>query len=153
MAGAGPGPSVDGVIEPMPWGAANSTVLRVPEALVDAARGLGTRRVAGELEGVEVNLALTRAPFLPDTFLWAGSSLLRRMRVEPGDPVRGRLAPVDPDDVPVPADLAAALAEADRGGAWDALPPPVRRRRLVPLDGAATAATRARRIRAIIDGL
>jgi hypothetical protein len=144
---------IDGFIEPMEWGTSRYTVIRVPDTLVDAARSLATRRVAGDLEGVPVNLALTRAPVFPATFVWAGSSLLRRLRLEVGDPVTGHLAPVDPDDVPVPADLTDALAAAGLQDAWDSLPPAARRRRLVPVDAAATAVTRARRIQAVLDGL
>ena len=64
----------------MRWGASTYTVIRVPDALVDAARAVGTRRVAGALDEVEVNLALTRAPVLPDAFLWADPR-----RVHPSD--------------------------------------------------------------------
>ena len=149
----GPAHLVHGFIEPMHWGTSTYTVIRVPEALVDAAKSLGTRRVAGELEGVGVNLALTRAPVFTGTFVWAGASLLRRMRLEVGDPVTGHLAPVDPDEVPVPPDLADSLEVAGRRPAWDALPPAARRGRLVPVDAAGTPATRARRIQAIVDGL
>ncbi len=149
----GPAHPVDGFVEPMQWGAARYTVIRVPHELVDAARALGTRRVAGELEGVGVNLALTRAPVFTGTFVWAGASLLRRLRLEVGDPVKGHLAPVDPDEVPVPSDLADSLAVAGLRSAWDALPPAARRRRLVPVDAAVTPATRAGRIQAILDDL
>lgn len=149
----GPAHRVDGFIDPMHWGAATYTVIRVPDALVDAAQSLGTRHVAGELDGVGVNLALTRAPVFAGTFVWAGASLLRRLRLEVGDPVTGHLAPVDPDEVPVPSDLADSLDAAGLRPAWDALPPAARRRRLVPVDAAATPTTRARRIQAILDGL
>lgn len=149
----GPAHCVDGFIMPMLWGTSSYTVIEMPDALVDAARTLGTRRVAGELEGVSVNLALTRAPVFAGTFVWAGASLLRRLRLEVGDPVTGHLAPVDPDEVPVPPDLADSLAAAGLHAAWDALPSAARRRRLVPVDAAATPTTRARRIQAILDGL
>ena len=149
----GPAHRVDGFIEPMEWGTSRYTVIRMPDDLVEAARALGTRRVAGELEDVAVNLALTRAPVFAGTFVWAGSSLLRRLRLEVGDPVTGRLAPVDPDDVPVPPDLADALATSGLRDAWHALTPAARRRKLVPVDSAATAVTRARRIQAILDEL
>jgi hypothetical protein len=144
---------VAGFIEPMVWGRSRYTVLRVPADLVTAADEVGTRRVAGELEGVAVNLALTRAPVIDDTFVWVGSSLLRRLRLEVGDPVAGWLAPVDPDEVPVPDDLAEALAAAGLRERWDLLSPATRRRQLVPVDGAATAATRARRIRSLLETL
>lgn len=149
----GPFHVVDGFVEPMQWGSARYTVIRVPDSLVDAARSLGTKRVAGELGDVEVNLALTCAPVFSGTFVWAGASLLRRMRLEVGDPVAGRLAPVDPEEVPIPSDLADSLAAAGSRSAWDALPPAKRRQRLVPVDAAGTPATRARRIQSLIAGL
>ncbi|SIT67188.1 YdeI/OmpD-associated family protein [Microbacterium sp. RU33B] len=149
----GPFHTIDGFVEPMEWGRARYTVIRVPDDLVDAARSVGTRRVQGEIEGCEVNLALTVAPVFSGTFVWAGAPLLRRMRVEAGDPVSGRLAPVDPGEVPIPADLASALESAGARDAWDGLEPAARRRRLVPVDSAGTAPTRARRIQAILDGL
>lgn len=40
----------------MEWGRPTYTVIGMPEDLVEAARNLGTRRVAGELDGVAVNL-------------------------------------------------------------------------------------------------
>lgn len=149
----GPPHPVTGFVEPMNWGGSRYTVIRMPDALVDAARSLGTRRVAGALEGTPVNLALTRAPVFTGTFVWAGASLLRRMRLEAGDPVTGQLAPVDQDHVPVPPDLADALAAAGMRELWDALPPATRRRRLVPIDDAVRATTRAGRIQALLDGL
>ncbi|MFE1646084.1 YdeI/OmpD-associated family protein [Microbacterium sp. P01] len=128
-------------------------MIRVPPALVEAAQSVGTRRIAGELEGVPVNLALTRAPVFDGTFVWAGASLLRRLRLEAGDPVRGHLAPVDPDDVPLPPDVAHSLDAAGTRAAWESLPPAARRRRLAPVEAAATATTRARRIQAVVDAL
>lgn len=149
----GPGHPIEAFIEPMQWGSSRYTVIRMPEALVDAARSVGTRRVGGELDGVEVNLALTRAPVFDGTFVWAGSSLLRRLRLEVGDPVQGHLAPVDPEHVHLAPDVTEALEASGRWDAWESLPPATRRRRLAPVDAAATGATRARRIRAIIDEL
>jgi hypothetical protein len=149
----GPAHPVAGFVEPMDWGTSRYTVIRVPEALVAAAQELGTRRVGGELEGTPVNLALTRAPVFSGTFVWAGASLLRRMRLEAGDPVTGHLAPVDPDHVPVPPDLADALAVAGVSDAWEALSPASRRRELVPIDAAVSAATRGRRIQTLLGRL
>ena len=149
----GPAVAIDGFVEPMLWGKSTYTVIGVPEELVEACRAAGTRRVAGRLEGIDVNLALTQAPVFAGTFVWAGASLLRRMRLEPGDPVAGHLAPVDPDHVPIAADVEAALEAAGLRDAWDALPASTRRRRLVPVDGAATDAARARRLQALLDDL
>jgi hypothetical protein len=149
----GPACEVDGFIEPMTWGSSTYTVIRIPDALVASARTAGTRRVGGELDGVAVNLALTKAPVIDSTFVWAGASLLRRMRLEVGEPVSGSLAPVDPDYVLVPADLADALDQNGQSDVWDALPPTGRRRRLVPIESAGTEATRARRITSLIEAL
>lgn len=149
----GPAHRINAFIEPMEWGTSRYTVIRMPAALVDDARARGTRRVEGELEGIEVNLALTRAPVFDGTFVWAGASMLRRVRLEAGDPVTGHLAPVDPDHVPVPPDLADSLAAVGLRDTWDSLPPTTRRRLLVPVDAAASSATRSRRIQAILDGL
>lgn len=142
-----------GVVEPVVWGDRTYTVLRVPDELAEAARAAGTHRVGGTVEDVEVDLALTRAPVVDGAFLWAGSSLLRRLGVAAGDPVEARLRPVDPDHVPVPEDLADALAAAGRRDAWDALTPGRRRGLLQPLATARTEATRARRVAALVEGL
>jgi hypothetical protein len=149
----GPAFEIDGFIEPMEWGSSTYTVIRVPDALVAAATIARTRRVGGLLDDVPVNLAITKAPVIDSGFVWAGASLLRRMRLEVGDPVRGSLSPVDPDHVPVPADLTEALQRHDMRDAWEALAPAVRRRRLVPVESAVTAATRERRISALLDQL
>jgi hypothetical protein len=125
----------------------------VPDSLVKACGSVGTRRVAGTLEGVDVNLALTRAPVYAGTFAWTGASLLRRMRVEVGDPVTGFLAPVDPDHVPLPPDVVGRLTETGMRDTWEALSPGTRRRLLVPVDGAATEKTRARRVQALLTEL
>lgn len=142
---------IEAFIEPMQWGKSRYTVIGMPDGLVTAAGDVGTRRVAGELDGVSVNLALTRAPVYSGTFVWAGASLLRRMRLEVGDPVTGLLAPVHPDEVPLPSDLADALAVVNMRDAWDALPPATRRRKLAAVDGAVSPATRVRRIQALLD--
>lgn len=147
----GPPHPIDGVIEPLLWGRSRYSILRIPSALVRAASDVGTRRVSGRLDGVEVNLALTRAPVIDDTFVWTGASLLRRMRLEVGDPVHGALVPVDPDHVPLPRDVAAALSERGTRGRWDARPPSERRRMLVPIESAGTDTTRRRRIVALLD--
>ncbi|MFD6415924.1 YdeI/OmpD-associated family protein [Streptomyces sp. NPDC060194] len=144
---------IESLIEPMEWGRAHYTVVRMPQSLVDAAREAGTRRVAGRLEDVEVNCALTSAPVLSDTFVWAGAGLLRRLRLEAGDPVTGHLAPVDPDHVPVPSDLAEALSRRSLLDIWESLPPATRRRRLAAVETASAPATRLRRITALLDAL
>lgn len=72
----------DGVVEPVNWGKATYTILRLPEAAVTA---LGaTKRVEGEIGEHWVNLALSRAPVVEGVFLWAGASLLERTGIVPG---------------------------------------------------------------------
>ncbi|WP_370290805.1 YdeI/OmpD-associated family protein [Nocardioides sp.] len=140
-------------LEPLEWGRATYTILRVPPELVAAAGAEGTRRVAGTIEDVEVNLALTKADVTEGVFLWAGASLQRRLGARPGDVVECRLAPVDPDVVLVPDDVRAALDDAGRSEAFEALRPSQRRQLLVPVDDAARPDTRARRIAALVAGL
>ena len=141
-----PAQDVHAFLEQILWGRARYVVIRSPAALEESARACGTRRVAGTLDGVEVNLAINRAPVLSEAFLWAGASLQRRLRLEAGDPVQGRLAPVDPSVVPLPDDVAAALHDPAVRAAWDQLTPAVRRQRLAPIEAAAKPETRARRI-------
>lgn len=148
-----PGHEIRSFLEPIVWGRARYVVIRIPVALEQSARECDTRRVSGVLDGVEVNLALNRAPVIDAPFLWAGASLQRRLRLEPGDPVSGRLAPVDPSVVPVPGDLAAALADPAVRAAWERLTPAVRRQRLATIEAAAQPATRARRIDAALADL
>lgn len=138
--------SFDALVEPLHWGRSRYTIVRVPDALVRAARDAGTRRVAGEIEGEPVNLALTTAPLVDGAFVYAGASLLRRLRAAAGRPVTCRLAPVDPDLVPLPEDVEEALDRADLLDAWESLAPATRRRRLYAVDSVASTAGRARRI-------
>ena len=139
------------VVEPMAWGRSTYTVLRVPDSLVDAARAAGTRRVAGTVDEVEVNLALTRNDVIDDHYLYAGASLLRRLGVRPGDVVDCVLAPVDPDEVAVPGEVVAALEGAGLSDRWEALAPPTRRRLLQPVQSARRESTRADRVAVLLD--
>jgi hypothetical protein len=141
----------EGRVEPMEWGRATYTILRLPPEVVQA---LGqTKRVEGEINDHPVNLALTRAPVLPDVFLWAGQSLLDRVGIAPGEPLEVRLRPAADDVVDVPDDLALALRAADATAAWDALTPGKQRGLLYPVNSAKTAPTRERRIIALIASL
>jgi Bacteriocin-protection, YdeI or OmpD-Associated/Domain of unknown function (DUF1905) len=139
----------EGVIQPMVWGKSTYTILPVPADVVTA---LGnSRRVEGELNDHPVNLALTRAPVLPDVFLWAGQSLLDRVGIAPGDLVEVRLRPAPDDRVDVPDDVAFAL----RGvmAAWEAMTPGKRRGLLYQVETAKTAPTRAKRIAKLVESL
>lgn len=143
----------DALVEPVHWGRSRYTVIRLPAALVADAERQGTRRVAGDIDGTAVNLAVTTAPVVDGPFVYAGASVLRRIGVRAGDPVTCRLAPADPDDVPLADDVRDALVAADLLGAWDALTPATRRRRLYAVDSGASAATRAKRLAELVAGL
>ena len=86
-------------------------------------------------------------------FLWAGQSLLDRIGLTPGDPVEVRLRPAPDDRVDLPDDIAADLRAAGAFAAWERLTPGKRRGHLYQIDIARTAATRAKRIAALITGL
>jgi Bacteriocin-protection, YdeI or OmpD-Associated/Domain of unknown function (DUF1905) len=139
----------EGTIEPMVWGTSTYTILRLPDDVVTA---LGpTKRVEGEINDHPVNLALTRSPVMDGMFLWAGQSLLDRIGTTPGDPLEVRLRPAPDNLVDVPDDVAFSL----RGvmDAWSALAPGKQRGMLYQIDTAKTAATRAKRIAKLIEGL
>lgn len=143
----------DAVLEPLVWGRSTYVVLRLPDEVVEAAATVGTRRVAGTVDDVAVNLAVTRADVIDTPFLWAGAGLRRRLGAGAGEVVRCRLDPVDPDHVPVPDDVIEALAAAGVEGAFLTLRPAERRTRLVPVDDAARPETRARRIAELVSSL
>ncbi len=141
----------EGVVEPVHWGKATYTILRLPEAAV-AALG-ATKRVEGEIGEHWVNLALSRAPVVEGVFLWAGSSLLDRTGIVPGEPVEVRLRPAPDDAVDTPEDVAAALRAAGMTAVWEGLTAGKRRGMLYQIGTAKTALTRAKRIDAMIEGL
>ncbi len=103
----------DALVEPVHWGRSRYTVIRLPAALVADAERQGTRRVAGDIDGTAVNLAVTTAPVVDGPFVYAGASVLRRIGVRAGDPVTCRLAPADPDDVPLADDVRDAFWSAN----------------------------------------
>jgi hypothetical protein len=141
----------EGAVEPVVWGKATYTVLRLPEAVVEA---LGSaKRVEGEINEHWVNLALSRAPVVEGVFLWAGSSLLDRLGVEPGETLEVRLRPAPDDQVDTPEDVALALRAADMTAEWEGLTAGKRRGMLYQIGTAKTAATRAKRIDAMIQSL
>jgi Bacteriocin-protection, YdeI or OmpD-Associated/Domain of unknown function (DUF1905) len=140
----------DAVIEPMAWGRSTYTVIRLPADAVAAWRSDGVKRVAGTIDGVEVDLAITTAPVIDDAFVWAGAALLRRIEAEAGEVVTVELQAADPDAVRVPTDLAAAIEAAGGVGRWEALTPAQRRRHVYGIESARTDATRSRRITALV---
>jgi hypothetical protein len=140
--------SFEGAVEPMIWGKSTYTVLRLPP---DVAAALsGAKRVEGEINDHPVNLAPTRAPVIDGLFLWAGQSLLDRIGIAPGERVEVRLCPAPDDRVDLPDDIAFDLRTAGALPAWEALTPGKRRGLLHKIDTAKTAATRSKRIAALV---
>jgi hypothetical protein len=134
------------LLESLAWGRNVYTIIRVPSELYARAAQERTRRCAGTINAVEVNVGLNRADVIPDAFIYVGKQMLKHVEAAPGDIVECVLGPVDPDVVPVPDDVRSALREAGREDAFERLPAAQRRRLLAPVEGAARAATRARRI-------
>ena len=143
----------DALIELMPWGRNVYTIIRLDEPLEDATKAAATRRVEGTIEEQPVNVGVNRADVIADAFLYAGKALLRRVGAGPGDVVRCRLRPADPDDVPVADDVHRALADAGRLGAFERKTPAERRRLLQPVEDAGTPETRRRRTAALLKSL
>lgn len=145
--------SFEGRVEPLVWGKATYTILRLPEDVADRLRAHGAARVEGEIAEHPVNLALSKAPVVEGTFLWAGQSLLDRIGIAPGERVEVRLRPALSDAVETPGDLEAALHQAGRSVAWESLTPGRRRGLLYRLDTAKRAETRAKRVVEIVESL
>lgn len=143
----------DALVEPLPWGRNVYTIVRLDTALAQAAAERGTRRVEGTIDDVEVNVGLNRADVLPDPFMYAGKALLRKLGTTPGDVVRCRLRPADPDHVPLAEDVRDALADAGRLVVFESRTPAERRRLLQPVEDAARPDTRRRRVAALVEGL
>ncbi|PLL14207.1 hypothetical protein C0V75_01820 [Tabrizicola sp. TH137] len=143
--------SFEGVVEPLDWGKATYTILRLPDEAV-AALG-AAKRVEGEINEHWVNLALSRAPVVEGVFVWAGASLLDRTGIVPGEPLEVRLRPAPDDQVDTPEDVASALRAAEMTAVWDGLTAGKRRGMLYQIGTAKTAPTRAKRIDAMIQSL
>jgi hypothetical protein len=141
----------EAAVEPMVWGRSTYTIIRLPERVLAA---LGpARRVEGEINDVPVNLAVTKAPVVDGAFLWAGKSLLDRVGIAPGQRLEVRLRPVSDDVVEVADDVLAALRGAKVLSKWKALSPGKQRGLLYQVDSAKTAATRTKRIAALVTSL
>lgn len=143
----------EGRVEPLSWGKATYTILRLPPAVAAALSAGGARRVEGEINDHAVNLALSRAPVVEGIFLWAGASLLDRLGVAPGDWLQVRLRPAPDDLVDTPEDMAFALRSAGVTAVWDGLTAGKRRGMLYQVNSAKTEKTRAKRIAALIAAL
>ncbi len=140
-----------GRVEPLTWGRATYTILRLPEAAI---RALGKcRRVEGEIAEHPVNLALSQAPVIEGLFLWTGQSLLDRIGIQPGEPVEVRLRPAPDDRVDVDPDIEAALRAGGVIAAWEALSPGKRRGLLYQIATAKTEPTRHKRIQRLVEDL
>jgi hypothetical protein len=143
----------EGRVEPLPWGRATHTILRLPADVAEALRASGARRVEGEINEHPVNLTLSRALVVEGLFLWAGQSLLDRIGIRPGDPLEVRLRPAPSDAVDTPDDVELALRQAGRTDTWEALTPGRRRGLLYRVETARTAPNRAKRIAALVAAL
>lgn len=142
----------DAVVEPLVWGKNTYAIIRVPTELVDAAARWPTRRIDGAIDGLSLNLGLNKADpdVLTGTFVYVGASLQRRLGVTPGDLVSCDFAPADPDVVPLPADVAEALENAECMSVWERKRAAERRQLLVPIDSAVRETTRAARIARLV---
>jgi len=141
----------EGAVQPMPWGDKVYTVLPLPDEVVQA---LGkTKRVEGEIAETPVNLALTKAPIIDQTFVYTGKTLLAEVGIAPGDVVEVRLRPAPDADVEVPTDVIAAVRAAGRLERWEALTPGKQRGLLHQINTAKRAETRAKRIAKMVADL
>lgn len=141
----------EGRVEPLTWGRATYTILRLPD---DAVESLGrTRRVEGEIAEHPVNLALSRAPVVEGVFLWTGQSLLDRIGIQPGEPVEVRLRPAPDDRVDLDPDIEAALRSRGVLDHWESLTPGKRRGLLYQIATAKTEPTRVKRIQRLVEDL
>ena len=143
----------EATVEPVDWGRATYTLMRLPEDAAAALLAQGAKRVEGEINEHPVNLALSRAPVVDGVFLWAGASLLNRLGISPSDVLDVRLRPAPDDQVDMPEDVALALRQADLTTVWDGLTAGKRRGLLYQIGTAKTAPTRAKRIDALIKSL
>jgi hypothetical protein len=143
----------EGCVEPLRWGRATYTILRLPDDAANELLASGAKRVEGEIAEHPVNLALSRAPVVEGVFLWAGQSLLDRIGISTGEPVEVRLRAAATDLVDIPEDLLDQLHQADLITAWERLTPGKRRGLIYQLSTAKTSATRTKRIKALVDNL
>lgn len=141
---------VDAPLELLPWGRNTYTVLYLDDLLQDAVATAGTRRVEGLLDATAVNLGVNKSDVSRRPFCYVGVSLRRRLRLRAGAVVACRLRPANPDLVPVPADVHSALEAAGGYDLFCQRRPAQRRQLLQPIEDAARAKTRQRRIEALV---
>ncbi len=145
--------SFSGRIVPLEWGDSVYTVLPLPDDISGELAKEGARRVEIELNDHPLNLALTKAPVISQTFVYTGKSVLQQTGIAPGDEIEVRLRRADPNAVDVPSDIASAIRSADLSGEWGALTPGKKRGLLHQVSTAKRADTRARRIAQLIKTL
>lgn len=100
MSERAPWVAFDALVEVLAWGRNNYTIIRLGHPLEESAKDAGTRRVEGTIEGVPVNLGVNRSDVLPESFIYVGMGLQRRLGSRAGDVVSCRLRPAAPDDGP-----------------------------------------------------
>lgn len=140
-------------LEIMPWGRNVYTVMMLPPELSKAAAERRTRRLEGTMNGLSVNLGINRADVTANAFVYAGKSLQRRLGVRAGGLVDCRLRPADPDEVPIPGDVAEALAAGGRRAAFERLRPARRRQLLAAVEATTSQASRASRVDELVRSL
>ncbi len=141
----------DAKIEPMEWGTATYTVLRLGPDVMKAPGP--AKQVEGEFAEHPVNLAVTKAPVMSDPFLYTGKTLLDRTGITPGEVFEARLRLADPDQVDVPQDVMNALRSAGHLDAWEGLTPGKKRGLLHTVETAKRAETRTNRITKLLASL
>ena len=145
--------SFSGRVVPMEWGDSTFTVLPLPKEIADELARQGARRVDVELNDHPFNMALTKAPAMPDTFLYTGKSVLRDAGISPGEEIDVRLCKADPNAVDVPNDITLALRSSGLSDAWSALTPGKQRGLLHKITSAKKDETRMRRISELLNSL
>lgn len=143
----------EGRVIPMEWGDSVYTVLPLPDKVCEALKAAGAKRVEGEINDHPVNLALTKAPVIDQTFLWAGKSLLEACDITPGEWIDVRLRKADPNFVETPDDVLLALRQAGATHLWTGLTPGKQRGHLHTITTAKRAETRSKRIAKLITDL
>ena len=142
--------SFEAMIEPLDWGKATYTILRVPADVAAALKAEGARRVEGEINDYPVNFGLSTSPEVEGVFLWAGKTTMEAAGIAPFEPLEVRLRKADPDIVETPEDVLAALRAAGKSAVWLALTAGKRRGLLYQVAIAKRAATREKRIEKLI---
>ena len=137
-------------IVPMPWGKSVFTVLPIPGSIANRLNEMKAKRVEIELNDVPLNLALTKSPVIPQTFVYTGKSVLKEVGIEPGEIIDVRLRVADPDEVDEPSDVIIALRDAGVLDHWKQLTPGKKRGHLHQVVSAKRAETRTNRIAKLV---